>query len=162
MKTAFPRYWPFVRGFHRSPVNSPRKGPVTRSFDIFFDLRLNKRLIKPWKRRWFETPWCSLWRHCNVDSRRNMFMWDPGAHLHFKNVVLPVWVSWAFYLFNANLHTWKDRLLIETGRSVARHYYFVWRNSMKCIRCTEKSLVESFEVVCAVIIYSESLDHTLY
>ena len=22
----FPRYWPFVRGFHRSPVNSPRKG----------------------------------------------------------------------------------------------------------------------------------------
>ena len=22
----FPRYWPFVRGFHRSPVNSPHKG----------------------------------------------------------------------------------------------------------------------------------------
>ena len=22
----FPRYWPFVRGFHRSPVNSPYKG----------------------------------------------------------------------------------------------------------------------------------------
>ena len=22
----FPRYWPFVRGIHRSPVNSPRKG----------------------------------------------------------------------------------------------------------------------------------------
>ena len=32
----FPRYWPFVRGIHR--------GPVTRSFDVFFDLRLNKRL----------------------------------------------------------------------------------------------------------------------
>ena len=23
-------YWPFVRGIHRSPVNSPHKGPVTR------------------------------------------------------------------------------------------------------------------------------------
>ena len=22
----FPRYWPFVRGIHRSPVNSPHKG----------------------------------------------------------------------------------------------------------------------------------------
>ena len=22
----FPRYWPFMRGIHRSPVNSPRKG----------------------------------------------------------------------------------------------------------------------------------------
>ena len=22
----FPRYWPFVRGIHRSPVNSPNKG----------------------------------------------------------------------------------------------------------------------------------------
>ena len=80
----FPHYWPFVRGIHQSPVNSPHKSqwrgalifslicawingwaiempviwyaivpvtgefpsqkPVTRSFDIFFDLRLNKRL----------------------------------------------------------------------------------------------------------------------
>ena len=24
----FPRYWPFVQGIHRSPVNSPHKGPV--------------------------------------------------------------------------------------------------------------------------------------
>ena len=35
--------------------------PVTRSFDIFFDLRLNKRLSKQSRRRWFETP-CSVWR----------------------------------------------------------------------------------------------------
>ena len=24
----FPRNWPFVRGIHRSPVNSPRKGQL--------------------------------------------------------------------------------------------------------------------------------------
>ena len=42
--------------------------PMTRSFDIFFDLRLNKRLSKPSIRRWFETP-CSLWRHCDEQQR---------------------------------------------------------------------------------------------
>ena len=42
--------------------------PVTRSFDVFFDLRLNKRLSKqPWG-WWFETLSWSLWRHCNVDQ----------------------------------------------------------------------------------------------
>ena len=36
----FPRYWPFVRGIHRSPVNSPHKGQ-SRGALMFFDLRLN-------------------------------------------------------------------------------------------------------------------------
>ena len=44
----------------------PSQRPVTRSFDVFFDLRLNKRLNKQSRRRWFEAPSCSLWRHCNV------------------------------------------------------------------------------------------------
>ena len=39
--------------------------PVTRSIDGFFTLRLNKQLSKQSIRRWFETPSCSLWRHCN-------------------------------------------------------------------------------------------------
>ena len=44
----------------------PTQRPVTRSFDVFFDLRLDKRLSKqPWG-WWFETPSLSLWRHCNV------------------------------------------------------------------------------------------------
>ena len=44
----------------------PSKRPVTRSFDVFFDLRLNKRLSKQSRHRWFETPSRSLWRHWNV------------------------------------------------------------------------------------------------
>ena len=35
------------------------------SFDIFFDLRVNKPLIKQSWDWWFETPSCPLWRHCN-------------------------------------------------------------------------------------------------
>ena len=47
---------------HRS---IPRKRPVTRSFDVFFDLRQNKRLSKHSWGWWFETPSPSLWRHNN-------------------------------------------------------------------------------------------------
>ena len=44
----FPRNWPFVREF-TGPGEFPTQRPVTRSFDVFFDLRLNKRLSKqPW------------------------------------------------------------------------------------------------------------------
>ena len=39
--------------------------PVTRTFDVFFGLRLDKRLSKQSRRWWFETPSCSLWRQCN-------------------------------------------------------------------------------------------------
>ena len=50
-----------------SPVTSefPPQRPVTRSFDVFCDLRLNKRLSKQWWGWWFETPPRPLWRHCN-------------------------------------------------------------------------------------------------
>ena len=41
----------------------PTQRPVTRSFDVFFDLRLNKRLSKQWWGWWFETLSRPLWRH---------------------------------------------------------------------------------------------------
>ena len=45
--------------------------PVTRSFDVFFDLCLNKRLRKQSWGWWFETLLRPLWRHCNdIDGRR--------------------------------------------------------------------------------------------
>ena len=40
----FPRYWPFMRGIHRSPVNSPHKGQWRGSL-IF-------SLIWAWKNGW--------------------------------------------------------------------------------------------------------------
>ena len=51
-----------------SPVTGefPSQRPVTRSFDVFFDLRLNKRLGKQSWSWWFETPLRSFWRHCNA------------------------------------------------------------------------------------------------
>ena len=40
--------------------------PVTRSFDVFFDWRLNKQLSKQSQGWRFETPSRSLWRHRDV------------------------------------------------------------------------------------------------
>ena len=44
----------------------PSHRPVTRSFDVLFDL--NKRLSKQSRRRLFETPSRSLWRPFNVEG----------------------------------------------------------------------------------------------
>ena len=44
----------------------PAQRPVARSFDVFFDLRLNKRLSKQSWGWWSETPSRSFRRHCNV------------------------------------------------------------------------------------------------
>ena len=49
-----------------SPVTgeSPAQRPMTRSFDVFFDLRLNKWLSKQSQGWWFERLSRPLWRHC--------------------------------------------------------------------------------------------------
>ena len=51
------------------PVEFPAQRPVMRSFDAYFDLRLNKRLSKQSWSWWYETLSHPLWRHCNVDSK---------------------------------------------------------------------------------------------
>ena len=48
------------------PGEFPAKRPVTRSFDVFFDLRLHGRLSKHSSGWWFETPSCPLWRHSDA------------------------------------------------------------------------------------------------
>ena len=50
---------------HSIMFECPSQRPLTRSFDVFFDLRLNIRLSKQLWSWWFETPSRSLWRHCN-------------------------------------------------------------------------------------------------
>ena len=43
----------------------PAQRPVTRSFDVLFDLRPNKWMKKQSWGCLFQMPSCSLWRHCN-------------------------------------------------------------------------------------------------
>ena len=53
-------------GEFTGPGDFPAQRPVTRSFDVFFDRRVNKRLSKQLRGWWLETPSWSLWRHRNV------------------------------------------------------------------------------------------------
>ena len=48
------------------PGEFPSQRPVTRSFDVSFDLRLNTRLCKQSWGWWFKTPPRPLWRHRNA------------------------------------------------------------------------------------------------
>ena len=68
----FPRYWPFVQGIHRSPVNSRTKDSDAELWCFL--------LSSPgW---WFQTPSHSLWRHCNAPS-------FPWTHTNRKNTSHP-------------------------------------------------------------------------
>ena len=63
----------------------PSQRPVTRSFDVIFDQRFNKRLSKQSRCRWFETPSRSLWHYCND-------MWQPNKSVR-KGYPLPYAVN---------------------------------------------------------------------
>ena len=94
----FPRY----TGIHWSPGNSPHKlTPVTRSFDVFFDLRPNKRLSKQWWGWWFETPSLPLWRHCNgmgIAIIKITRSWDNLIFI----MGMPILVRWCLYIATAH------------------------------------------------------------
>ena len=74
---------------------SPSQRPVARSFDVFFDLRLKKRLSKHSRRRWFEKPSSQLWYwKCNINTifKPHVFRFLNYNHafsfLHFIENVL--------------------------------------------------------------------------
>ena len=71
------------------PGEFPAQRPVTRSFDIFFDLRLNKRLSKQSWGWWFETLSRPLWRHRN-DFYENMvsILYTVCTNISFQ----PIWI----------------------------------------------------------------------
>ena len=85
--------------------------PVTRGFGVFFDRHLNKQLSKqPWD-WWFETPSCSLWRHCNA---RVPYIWCHGLCGHS---------------FKPNFEK-LDYLLHD---NISHSYNFRWRKTHKVI-----------------------------
>ena len=68
----------------------PAQRPVTQSFDVFFDLRLNERLSKQSWGWWFETPSPPLWRHGNVGAEYLIYVFYLPLHDHVRD---------KFYLF---------------------------------------------------------------
>ena len=109
-----------------SPVTGefPAQRPVTRSFDIFFDPRLNKQLSKQSWGWWFETLWRSSWRHRNEYSIRplvQIMAWHPFGtkplspptlvHCQLdpeKHISMKFWLK--IKIFHLRICIWKCRL----------------------------------------------------
>ena len=88
----------------------PSQRPVTRSFDIFFDLRLNKRLSKQSKLRWFEI-WVVIvgnqtWHLPTIFTRRHINKWTQRKKFQgFK-----VESSSNYYVMNCINRKWKEQM----------------------------------------------------
>ena len=81
MMETFPALLAICAGNSPVPAEFPAQRPVARSFDVFFDLRLNKRLSKqPWG-WWFQTLSRPLGRHRNVDGPNVKLVWRKSLVL---------------------------------------------------------------------------------
>ena len=130
---------------------------MTRTFDVFFDLRLNKRLSKQSRGWWFETESDSLWRRCNGKSD-----WPPKGFSLVTNSstwgVLGVstdpmgqW-SGGVTIFKHNINHW---LLLECGHQyLACIKYPVRHTSHVCI--IESSCKTSFVLYVYIYIHLTS------
>ena len=91
----FPRYWPFVRGIHRSPVNSPHKGQWRGALIFPFicawingwvnireagDLRRHRAHYDVIVMLGITSMWC--WRDIAVDVAWWMMWWDTCMLWH--------------------------------------------------------------------------------
>ena len=63
-------------GIHRSPVDSTHGGQWRRALVFCLICAINKRPSKQPRRRWFETPSRSWWRHCIDLRKKNMSVWS--------------------------------------------------------------------------------------
>ena len=94
-----------------SPVTDdfPTQRPVTRSFEVFFDLRMNQQLSKHCSRRWFETSS----RHYDVTvmeygSRWKYVQWNGPIEMIWHSRLVNVFASahgCTRHFFNENWYT---------------------------------------------------------
>ena len=107
----------FCGGIHRSPVNSPHKGKWRGALMFSLICALNKRLSKQSWGWWFETPSCSLWRHCNVFDDKS---WALGQSQNGRNILgcalFLCWMSPSSFFTNITINV----LFHHTD------YYFYW------------------------------------
>ena len=122
----FSRYWPFVRRLHRSPVNSPHKGPVMRTL---MSLRCapHKLLNKQSNDLWSETSWRSfdvIVMLFSVDEFWNKIYSRPIQNttksIDPGNALAKVWLSEPIICFISN----DNHIMSVLSRSIS--FSFTW------------------------------------
>ena len=102
----------------------PAQRPVTRSFDVFIDLRLNKRLSKQSWGWWFEMLSHPLWRHRNapeaiVWSKPNPSKpWQNGSQIECEIFTLILLMKICVFWFK---FYWD--LFLNAQLTISQHYF---------------------------------------
>ena len=75
-----------------SPVSGefPAQRPVTRTFDVFFGLRLDERLSKHSWGWWLEMPSRPLWRQNNVKTKEIQTYWFSNIEYRHTPVSIKI------------------------------------------------------------------------
>ena len=118
-----------------SPITSEfhAQRPVTRSFDVFFDLRPNKRLSKQSWGWWFETPSRSLWRHCDgcYATRKSIYLTILQEFNNSYSIIEILWwlCSWIIRFVEDWSMLCNDTLKLHSD-STAQFFSEKW-----CVHC---------------------------
>ena len=120
-----------------SPVidEFPAQMPVTWSFDVFFDLRLNKRLSKQSWGWWLETPSGSLWRHYNVIDPYN-FSYSYSSRLS----LYALWLYWRQIIGRMFWYISGWIGLIRHATAIHNQCHRLWKSSRHWPLCGEFSV----------------------
>ena len=112
----------------------PSQRPATRSFNFFFDPRLNKRLSKKPRHRWLEKPSRPLWRHRNMCPIKARIYFSDSEWITYNSMYIvtcnhdlcKLWVSTLFfYVSHTYIHSY-----LKIKRTV--HKYIKMRVNKKC------------------------------
>ena len=108
----FPRYWPFVRGIHRSPVNSPHKGQWRGALMFSF--------ICAWINGWVDNRDAGDWRRHRSHYDVSVIRWKYKSHLSIPSQI----TSSADHLHFSWTIAWTSR----------------WTNSSVTVRCHDAAV----------------------
>ena len=105
----FPRYWPFMRGIHRSPVNAAHKGQWRGALIL--------SLIYVWINGWLNNLEAGDLRrhhaHYNVTVMKAVFKVEHNLHFELTKTC-HIATSYVRYgVSNANIVDWIDRVIMK-------------------------------------------------
>ena len=99
---------------------------MTRSFDVFFDLHLNKRLSKQSWCWWFETLSRLIWRHCNEHDTFDRW---PLPARHYLSIFKIRGTTKLAESISSELIRWNTTI---KRRSSADDTHLKWQDDARC------------------------------
>ena len=116
------------------PGEFPAQRPMTRSFDVSFDLHPNKRLSKQSRGWWFETQSRPLWRQCNVNASKGCC--DKGCRREIYLNLKFHKISFAHNLYISCKDAYKCDITVTCNKWSHSFHDMPHSISWFCIRCT--------------------------